>query len=150
MRGTLRIEGIREARERLDDVGDRARRPEPALSAAATRRDLQESARRRFTGYRFKPASPEWVARKRREGLSTRTMIASTRLSSALINAEMGTVRLNVFNGNLTWGLRSGTEVMRYAMVQAARGRRAVTIDRAARRSITERVEEFLAYGFIR
>ena len=90
------------------------------------------------------------MSRKRREGLNPRTMRASDRLSSALINAEMGTVRMHVFNGNLTWGLRSGTEVMRYAQVQAARGRRAVTIDRAARKNIAQRIETFLANGFVR
>jgi hypothetical protein len=39
--------------------------------------------------------------------------------------------------------------VTRYAMVQAARGRRTVVIDRVARRRIAERVESFIAYGFI-
>ncbi len=150
MRTTLRIEGLREARDRIDDVGERARRPEPALKATGTKLDLQQSERRRFTMYRFPPASPEWVARKRREGLNPRTMRATDALSSALMNAEMGVVRMHVFNGNLTWGLRSGTEVMRYAMVQATRGRRAVVIDRRARREIAGRVERFLAYGFTR
>lgn len=152
MRATLRVEGVREARKRVDDVGDRARRPEPALRAPGTKMDLQMSERRRFTRYRFKPASPEWVRRKRREGLNPRTMHASDRLSSALENAEMGTVRFTVFNGTLTWGLRHGGPGTPgfYAMVQAGRGRRAVVIDRPARVNIAERVETFLAHGFVR
>ena len=149
MRTTLRITGIREARDRIDDVGDRARRPEPALRAPSTKLDLQKSELRRFTRYRFRPASPEWVARKRREGLSTRTMIATGRLSSALINAEGGSVRFTVFNGVLTWGLRAGRSDTYYAQIQAQRGRRVVVIDRIARQNIAQRVESFLAYGFV-
>lgn len=149
MRSTLKITGIKEARARVDDVGDRARAPEPALRAPQTRLDLQMSERRRFTRYRFRPATKAWVARKRREGLSTRTMIASGRLSSALINAEAGAVRFTVYNGVLTWGLRAGRSDTYYAQVQAARGRRVVVIDRIARASIAQRVEGFLAHGFI-
>lgn len=150
MRSTLRIEGLREARDRVDDIGDRARRPEPALSATATKFDLQMSERRRFTTYRFLRASPEWVDRKRREGLSPRTMVATGRLKSALENAEAGAVRLNIFNGTLTWGLRQGAAPTYYAQIQAQRGRRTVVIDRLARRNIAGRVESFLAYGFVR
>jgi hypothetical protein len=149
MRSGLRREGLREARERLDDVGARAQRPEPALRAARTRLDLQESERRRFTRYRFKRVSSAWVARKRREGLDPRTMHASNRLSSALENAEGGAIRFTVFNATLTWGLRAG-DLATYAEIQAQRGRRTVVIDREARASITGRVQEFLAYGFIR
>lgn len=151
MRSRLQIEGLREARHRVDAVGERARRPEPALRAPGTKFDLQMSERRRFSIYRFKPATKVWVARKRAEGLDTRTMHASNRLASALENAEGGSIRLNVFNATLTWGLRQGRpgDPGFYAKVQAGRGRRAVVIDRTARRNITERVEAFLATGFI-
>lgn len=149
MRSSLAIEGLREAVKRVDDVGERARRPEPALRASETRRTLQESERRRFSRYRFKRASPAWVERKRREGLDTRTMHASNRLSSALENAEGGTVRMTVFNSTLTWGLRTGATPTFYAQIQARRGRRSVVIDRPARGEITDRVERFVAYGFI-
>jgi hypothetical protein len=149
MRSSLEITGLREAVHRVDSVGERARRPEPALRSAETRRDLQESARRRFTVYRFKRDSPAWVRRKRREGLDTRTMHASNRLSSALENAEMGAVRLTVFNSTLTWGLRQGATATYYAQIQARRGRRSVTIDRFARREIADRVQNFIANGFI-
>lgn len=150
MRSTLAIEGLREARKRVDDVGDRANRPEPALRSAGTRLDLQMSERRRFSAYRFKRATEAWVKRKRAEGLDPRTMHASNRLSSALENAEGGTIRLTVFNGTLTWGLRQGGPGSPgfYARVQAGRGRRAVVIDRPARARISQRVETFLATGF--
>lgn len=151
MRSTLRIEGIKEARQRVDDIGDRARRPEPALRAPGTRMDLQLSERRRFQRYRFKPVTKDWRERKRREGLSTRNMQATQRLKSILENAEAGSIRLNVFNGTLTWGLRRAGpgEPGFYAMVQAGRGRRTVVIDRPARASIAQRVESFLAHGFV-
>lgn len=150
MRATLRIEGLKEAQLRIDDVGARAKAPEPALRAPGTRLNLQESEQRRFTSYRFKPDTKEWVARKRREGLSTRTMVATGRLEAALVNAEEGSVRFTVFNATLTWGLRQGRSDTYYAQVQAHRGRRVVAIDRLARASIALRVQEFLAYGFIK
>lgn len=150
MRASLRIDGLPAARKRIDDVGDRARAPEPALRSSGTRMALQLSEQRRFFGgYRFRPASKEWVARKRREGLSTRTMVASGRLSSALINAESGSIRFTVYNGVLTWGLRQGRSQTYYAQVQAAQGRKAVVIDRIARENIADRVQSFLAHGFV-
>lgn len=149
MRSTLRVTGLREAQHRIDGVGLRARRPEPALRAPGTLLDLQTSEHRRFTKYRFRPATKEWVARKRKEGMDTRTMHASNRLSSALENAEAGSVRFSVFNRTLTWGLRAGRSDTYYAQVQAARGRRAVFIDAIARHRIAQRVESFLAHGFL-
>jgi hypothetical protein len=149
VRSSLRVTGLREAVHRVDEVGERARRPEPALRAPGTRMDLQESERRRFNGYRFPADTKAWVARKRREGLDPRTMHASNRLSSALENADEGSVRFTVYNATLTWGLRTGRSNTYYAQIQAARGRRVVVIDRPARVSITERVESFFAHGFI-
>lgn len=147
MRATLRIEGLREARKRIDDVGARAQRPEPALRSDDVLRALQMSERRKFTTGRFRRDTKAWVDRKRREGLSPRTMEATRRLRSALENATEP-VRRTVFNSQLTWGMRGGSEVARYAAIQAGRGRRAVVIDRPARVRISERVEEFLARGF--
>lgn len=149
MRSSLRIEGLPEARRRVGEVGERARRPEPALRNERTRLDLQQSERRRFTIYRFKKVTPEWAARKRREGLDRRNMHATNRLAAALENAESGTVRFTVFNNTLTWGLRQGATPTYYAQVQAGRGRRSVVIDRIARREIANRVEHFIASGFI-
>lgn len=145
----LRVDGLREARERVDLVGERARRPEPALRAPGVLLALQESERRRFSGsYRWRPITKEWRERKRREGLSTKTMVATGRLAAALGNA-VSPVRRTVYNGTLTWGIRGGRTDLYYAQVQAHRGRRSVVIDRIARASIAERVQTFLAHGFI-
>jgi hypothetical protein len=143
----LRIEGLREARERIDDVGDRANRPEPALRSDRVLMALQMSERRKFSTGRFKRDTADWVARKRREGLSPRTMVATGRLKSSLENATPP-VRRTVFNSTLTWGIRGGRTDLYYARVQAERGRRSVVIDKPARAEIAQRVEDFLANGF--
>lgn len=147
MRQTLRIEGLTEARGRVDAVARRAQKPEPALRSPAVLMALQMSERRKFTTGRFKRDTKDWVARKRREGLSPRTMEATRRLRSSLENAT-APVRRTVFNASLTWGIRGGRTDLYYAVVQAKRGRRAVVIDKPARAEIAERVEEFLATGF--
>lgn len=146
-RQMLRVEGLMEARRRVDDVGERAAAPEPALRSPEVLTALQMSERRKFLTGRFRRATPEWVERKRREGLSTRTMQASGRLRSALENATPP-VRRTVFNSQLTWGIRGGRTDLYYARVQARRGRRAVVIDRPARVKIAQRVEDFIAGGF--
>lgn len=148
-RSSLQITGLREAIHRVDEVGDRARRPEPALRAPGTRRALQEAERRRFSRYRFRPVTKAWLARKRREGLSTRTMQATGRLASALINANRSEgVRHTVYNNELTWGIVSGRSPVYYAKPLADAGRKAVVIDRVARIDIADRVEHFIAFGW--
>ena len=147
IRMRLTVEGAREARARVDDVGDRARAPEPALRSAGTLTELKLSERRRFSQARgWRRISPEWVARKRRSGLDPRVMRASGRLESALTNATGG-VRATVWNGQLTWGIRT-QPMVRYASAQAARGRRTVVIDRPATEGIAGRVQRFIADGF--
>lgn len=149
-RGTLLVEGLPEAIHRLDEVGYRARFPEPALRAPGTLLALQESERRRFSKYRFRADTRAWVARKRREGMSTKTMQATGRLKSALESANLSEgVRLTVFKSLLTWGIRAGATNLYYAGVQAKRGRKAVAIDALARIDIAERVQHFIAYGFV-
>jgi len=147
MRQSLRIEGLREARKRIDDVGHRANAPEPALRSDAILLALQMSERRKFATGRFPRDTKAWVERKRREGLGNRTMVASGRLKAALENATPP-VRRTVFNSSLTWGIRGGRTDLYYARVQATRGRRAVVIDKIARVEIAQRVETFLATGF--
>lgn len=148
VRMRLTVEGIREARDRVDDVGDRARQPEPALRDSGTTFDLQLAERRRFSQARgWRRISPEWAARKRRDGLDPRVMRATGRLESALTNATDG-VRPSVWNGQLSWGIRSG-ELVRVASAQAKQGRRAVVIDRPATASIAQRVQTFIADGFV-
>lgn len=146
--GRLQVLGLREARLRIDEVGERARRPEPALRSPRTLFALQESERRKFSTGRFPRDSASWVARKRREGLSTQTMVATSRLKSALENSTPP-VRRTVFNAMITWGIPPGRTDLYYAGIQAARGRRAIVIDRIAREEIAGGVQEFIAYGFM-
>ncbi|HEY3021808.1 MAG TPA: hypothetical protein VGJ32_16535 [Solirubrobacteraceae bacterium] len=151
MRARLRVDGLEEAAARLDDVGDRARRPEPALRAPGTLEDLQRSERRKFARGGWRKASPEWVDRKRRAGLDTRTLRATGRLESALTNATHG-VRATVFNAELKWGIRAGRSEIYYAQPLAAGAsgmppRRMVVIDKIARGNVAERVERFIADG---
>jgi hypothetical protein len=148
VRMRLTVEGLAAARDRVDDVGDRARRPEPALRSAGALRDLQESERRRFSQARgWRRITPEWAARKRQMGLDPRVMRATGRLQSALVNATDG-VRATVFNGQLSWGIRTAP-LVRYASAQARQGRRTVVIDRPATTSIAERTQRFIADGFV-
>lgn len=150
-RASLRVEGLREAVQRLDEVGERARMVERPLRAPQTRRDLQASERRRFSHARgWKRITPEWAAEKRRRGLDPRVLRATGRLESILTNAPTGEIRFSAGNGELRWGLRVSSEVGRYAAIQANQRRRAVVIDRAARVAINERVQRWIAGEGIR
>lgn len=146
-RVSLKVEGLREARQEVGDVGDRARRPEPALRAPATRLDLQMSERRRFSHARgWRRISPEWAAAKRRRGLDPRIMRATGHLESILTNAHSGEVRFDAYNGVLRWGLPWRASAY-YAAAQAKQGRRSVVIDRVAREAIAARVSAYIATG---
>jgi hypothetical protein len=114
MRSRLRVDGLQEAVHRIDDVGDRARRPEPALRSHQTLLDLQQSERRKFARGGWRRDSPAWIKEKRRRGLDTRTLRATGRLESALANATDG-VKATVYNGALTWGIRRGASDIYYA-----------------------------------
>lgn len=133
--------------QRLDEVGDRARRPEPALRADATKLDLQESERRRFSHRRgWKRTTDDWAREKRRRGLDPRVMRATGQLESILTNAPSGEIRFDAFNGVLRWGLPWRSTAY-YAAAQAKQGRRSVVIDKTARASISDRVSRFIATG---
>lgn len=149
-RASLRIEGLKEAQLKVEKVGERARFPDMVLRSPGVRRALQESERRRFSRYRFRPDSKAWVARKRREGLSSKTMIATGRLKSALENANRSEgVIHEAYRSILTWGIVAGRSDVYYAAPLAKGGRSAVAIDRLARIDIAERVQHFIAYGFL-
>lgn len=151
IRRSLQVEGLKEARTMIGEVGDRARRPEPALRDKETLFDLQEGERRLFaSGKGLRADSPAWKKRKRELGLSPQKMVATGRLKSALENANASEgVRATVFNGVLTWGIRRGQSNVYYAQPQAKQGRRVVVIDKPSRESIAERVERFVAYGVL-
>lgn len=156
IRARLAVEGLKEAVHRVDEVGDRARRPEPALRHRDTLLDLQMSERRKFARGGWRRIKPEWAAEKRRRGLDPRTLRATGRLESALVNATHG-VRATVYNAELRWGIRAGRSELYYAQALAkgwtsstgqVPARRMVVIDQTARGRIAERVERFIAHGF--
>lgn len=153
IRARLRIEGLAEAMERTDAVGQRARAPEPALRSPGTLRDLQDSERRKFQRGRWPRVTPKWAAEKRRRGLDPRPMRATGLLESALTNATHG-VRRQAFNRTLVWGIRPGRSDIYYAQALAKgvgnppKPRRMVVIDKVARERIAARVQRFIAYGF--
>ena len=146
-RVSIRVEGLRDAREMIGAVGDRARRPEAALRSPATLDALQDGERRRFGG-RFSPrVTREWAARKRRLGLDSRAMRATGALERTLTRGRPPMVRFSAFNGVLTWGLPARSPVW-YAAVHARKpGRRTVVIDKKAKTDITQVVAVWIAQG---
>lgn len=155
MRARLKVDGLAEAVRRVDDVGDRARRPEAPLRAPATLQDLQESERRKFARGGWRRDSPAWIKRKRLSRLDPRTLRATGLLESALANATHG-VKATVYNGVLTWGIRAGRSDIYYAQALATGwttssgrvpARRMVVIDTKAKDRIAARVERYVAYG---
>lgn len=153
MRARLKVEGLKEATTRLDAVGLRARRPEPALRARQTLADLTESQMRRFSQARgWKRISPRWVAQKRRQGLDPRVMRATGKLAHALTSGAGMT--FNAHNAELRWGIPRGRSDLHYAQALAAGtsstpARRMVVIDKTARASIAARVERYVTQGIV-
>lgn len=151
MRSRLRVDGLQEAVRRIDVVGERGRRPEPALRAQQTRRDLTASEQRRFASSRgWKRLTPGWVSEKRRRGLDPRILRATGRLERSLTSGTG--ITFKAFNGTLTWGIPRGRSDLYYAQALAKGttsmpARRMVVIDRAARDRIAIRVERYVAYG---
>jgi hypothetical protein len=151
IRARLAVDGLKEATQRLDEVGDRARHPQPALRHPNTQQDLQESQRRKFARGGWRKATPRWIEQKRRAGLDTRTLRATGRLESALVNATHG-VKATVVGPDLRWGLHPGRSDIYYAQALATGSahmppRRAVVIDPTARERISQRVQNWIADG---
>lgn len=155
MRARLKVDGLAEAVQRIDDTGERARRPEPALRSDATQYDLQLSERRKFQRGGWRRDTPGWIQEKRRRGLDTRTLRATGRLEAALVNA-VPPVKMTVWNNTLVWGIRGGRTDLYYAKAlakgyQSSKGRvparRMVVIDKEARGKISARVERYVLVG---
>jgi hypothetical protein len=151
MRSRLRVDGLQEAVRRVDVVGDRGRRPEPALRAHQTLQDLTASERRRFDSQRgWKRLTPDWVREKRRRGLDPRILRATGRLERSLTSGAG--ITFKAFNGTLSWGIPRGRSDLYYAQALAkgtssTPARRMVVIDRTAKDRIAIRVERYVAYG---
>lgn len=151
IRATLKVDGLKEAAKRVDDLGLRARKPQPALRHPNTQRDLQLSERRKFARGGWRRDTPRWIDQKRRAGLDTRTLRANGLLESALVNATHG-VRARVVGPDLLWGLTAGRSDIYYAQALAAgsssmKPRPMVVIDPIARDAIAERVQSYIADG---
>jgi hypothetical protein len=153
VRGTIRIEppgAVREVRARLDAIGSRARRPEPALRSRGTLADLHAAERRKF-GRRISPsAGPDWVREKRQRGMDARTLRATGKLERAL-TGSLGGAKLSAYNGELKWSLGGSRNQYYYAAALAARHRtwRVVVIDKPARVAIGDRVLRYIVDGSV-
>lgn len=155
MRARLRIEGLKEARARVDELGIRAQRPEPVLRSDSVKLDLLESEGRRFartTGWR--KDNPKWLREKQRRGLDPRVMRATGHLERALTTGADAAITFQAYNSELRWGIRGGRTDLYYA-APLARGttrhprRRMVVIDQIARAHIAGRIEHYIANGII-
>jgi hypothetical protein len=152
---SISVEGVREARERVGRVGSRARRPEPALRADGTRRDILAGERRAFetegasAGRRWRRLTPGWAAEKRRRGLDPRVLRATGRLRAAATSG--GGMTFRVYNGQLWWGIPRGRSDLSYAMplARGRRGRKMIVIDRVATDRIAMRIGRYVAEGSV-
>lgn len=152
---SITVEGIREARARIDATGTRAQRPEPALRSTGTLSDLLASERRTFavSGPGWRRLTPAWVAEKHRRGLDPRILRATGSLERALTTAAGARgITFRAYNGTLYWGIPRGRSYLYYAQPLARtragrRGRRMVKIDREATGHIALRVQRYIADG---
>lgn len=148
MRAAVRIEGYREVRERLDDIGTRARRPEQGMRSRSVVAALRAGEARRFNRRINPAASRQWVARKRRQGLDPRTLRATGRLERALTMTG-GSARVTAYNGELRWGLPGSEPSSKYAAILAAERRswRVVVIDVPARKAVSDHILRYIITG---
>lgn len=154
MRARLEVTGVRANVERLDAIGDRARRPEPVLRSPETLARLNAGQRRKFLRGGWQKDTPAWIARKKREGLSTRTLVATGRLESALTQGAGSGVMFSAFNAELRWGIKAGRSDLYYAqaLAKGVRGRRKsrmVLIDKVTKAEIAVSVERYVVTGVI-
>lgn len=156
IRARLKIDGLREASLRLDDIGLRARRPEPALRSPATLRELQAGERRKFAKGGWRRDTPKWIKQKRRQGLDARTLRATGRLEAALTSgAKQAGVTFTAYNSTLRWGITPGRGDLYYAQAlakgvgHAKTKRRMVVIDKGARAQIAGHVEVYISTGIV-
>ena len=148
----LKVEGVKEAVQRLDDVGYRARHPEPALRSEATKADLGAGEARLFARSPWPPDSSQWASYKRRHGLDPRVLRATGRLEGALTSGTGMTFR--AWNATLWWGIPLGRSDLYYAQPLAKgaghrKPRRMVVIDQDTRVRIGRRVQIYITDGFV-
>lgn len=148
MRARLDIEYLREAQQRIDKVGERAKAPEPALRSHAMLAALRANERRLFASNKWTKNTRKWDARKRKRGLSPKRMQASGLLRLILEAGNTGSaVRFSAYNGTLIYGLYGGRTAVFYARILADRDRRRrpVRLDKVFRVRATEIVTRYVA-----
>lgn len=148
------VEGLKEARARVDDVGIRARQPEPVLRSPGVFADLLASEERRFgTNAGWRRDTSKWVADKQRHGWDQRTLRKTGELERQLTRGGPSIV-FTAWNGTMTFGVRGGRSTLYYAapLARGARGgakRRMVRIDRVATYRISGRISRYITYGIV-
>jgi hypothetical protein len=149
-RFTIKTEGFRQARQRLDSVGDRGRNLRPAFEVSITY--WQQSERRRFASARgWRKVSRNWTEAKRRRGLDARAMRASGQLERALVNVDRSKgVVARATEDALFVGVQPGASDIHYARYQAKQGRQPVRFDTQARKDTSETVMEYVSSGWAR
>lgn len=154
-RARFQVEGLKEAVERVDDVGERARQPEPALRSDVVLGYLMAGEGRKFRRGGWQKDTPAWVARKRARGWQTRTLVKTGRLEDALVRLGPkghNDILFRAWNGELTWGIRPGRSDLYYsqALAKGVRGRRPsrmVLIDKETKQLIAAHVQKYIATG---
>jgi hypothetical protein len=154
MRARLRVEGLTEAIDRVDLVGERARAPEPVLRSEAVRREFLESERRKFDRGGWRRDTPRWVAYKRAHGFDVRTLRMTGQLERQLTIGGPGTM-YHARGSSVTFGVRPGPGSVYYAQPLAKGSatrpaRRMVVFDTAARMRVSVQVERYIADGIVR
>lgn len=147
MRARLDIEYLREAQDRIDAVGERARSPEPALRSDAMLGALRANERRLFASTKWTKNTAKWDARKRKRGLSPKRMQASGLLRLILEAGGRNVVRFSAYNGTLIYGLYGGRTAVFYARILADRDRRRrpVRLDKVFRLKASDIVSRYVA-----
>jgi len=154
-RARFQVEGLKEAVQRVDDVGERARQPEPALRSDTVLAALMSGEGRKFQRGGWPKDTRAWIDRKRRKGWPNRTLVATGRLENALVKLGPkghNDILFRAWNGELTWGIRQGRSDLYYsqALAKGVRGRRPsrmVLIDKQTKAEISAHVQKYVATG---
>jgi hypothetical protein len=149
----LRIEGLPQTRRMLTDVGDRGRRPEPALRSRATLDLLTRGEAEQFaSGQGWPRENRAWASEKRRRGLDPRVMRATGRLERALTRGGGAGLTHTAYDGVMRFGIPRGRSDIYYAQALAKRRRRryrSVVIRPATRDAIAFVVLRYIDVGAV-
>jgi hypothetical protein len=142
MRQGIEVQGLRQAQNRIDRVGDRAQRPLPGQVASAIRRELERSEARRFrSGAGWRRLTPRWVEYKRAHGFDARKLVMTGSLEKALTQGG-GDSTFTASHMAVEFGLKA---TAKYKAI--AKYRRPVMVDRSSRTEIAQIVQRYVAGG---